>query len=51
MANPGKPELKKPYTSPQLSVYGTVQELTRRTGQTGRGDGAPRIARSNKTHF
>jgi len=51
MANPGKPDPKKPYTSPQLSVYGTVQELTRTTGFVGNPDGQPRRGQPNKTHI
>jgi hypothetical protein len=29
---------KKPYVSPKLSVYGTVQELTKKTGFRGNRD-------------
>jgi hypothetical protein len=31
--------LKKPYLSPKLTVYGTVQELTKRQGFRGNRDG------------
>jgi hypothetical protein len=30
--------LKKPYLSPKLTVYGTVQELTKKTGVHGNRD-------------
>jgi hypothetical protein len=34
-----KPETKKPYSSPQLIVYGTVRELTQMVGASGMPDG------------
>jgi hypothetical protein len=39
---------KKPYSSPIITVYGTVQELTQKLGMTHNNDGGrfPRI----KTH-
>jgi hypothetical protein len=30
---------KKPYASPKLTIYGTVQELTKRRGLRGNRDG------------
>ena len=39
MAKPVKREPKKPYTKPTLTVYGTVRELTKKVGRTGRTDG------------
>jgi len=50
MANPGKPELKKPYATPQLTVYGTVQALTQRTGNAGSFDSGARRGTNLKTH-
>lgn len=35
MDKPLKHEPKKPYAAPKLTVYGTVRELTQRTGPTG----------------
>ena len=32
MVKPVKREEKKPYSKPKLTVYGTVKELTQRTG-------------------
>jgi hypothetical protein len=39
MAKPVKRELRKPYTKPTLTVYGTVRELTQKVGRTGQADG------------
>lgn len=39
MDKAGKPEPKKPYTPPVLTVYGTVRDLTKTTGATGGFDG------------
>jgi len=36
---PNTPKDKKPYASPELTVYGTVEDLTRTAGNTGTGDG------------
>jgi len=44
-----KREEKKPYSKPTLTVYGTVRELTQRTGRNGKADGG-RSARANRTH-
>jgi hypothetical protein len=40
MAKPVKRETKKPYSKPTLTVYGTIVELTQRTGPNGRKDKA-----------
>ena len=45
-----KPEPKKPYSPPQLTVYGTVRELTQKVGQSGSSDGGPPHS-ANKTHI
>ena len=39
MGKPEKPEPKKPYSKPTLTVYGTVRELTQATGKSGQLDG------------
>lgn len=39
MHKPVKREPKKPYSKPTLTVYGTVRELTQKTGRTGNADG------------
>ncbi len=48
MLKPVKRDNKKPYSSPIITVYGTVQELTQKVGLRSNGDGGhfPRI----KTH-
>jgi hypothetical protein len=48
MLKPVKRDNKKPYSSPIITVYGTVQELTQRVGFTKNNDGGqfPRT----KTH-
>jgi len=38
MAKPLQRGLKKPYLSPKLTIYGTVQELTKKTGFRGNRD-------------
>jgi hypothetical protein len=43
-----EPEPKKPYAKPQLTVYGTVQQLTERVGTHGTTDGGGR--RRPRTH-
>lgn len=48
MDKPVKRGPKKPYSSPQLTVYGTVRELTQKAGPTGQPDGG-RFPR-NRTH-
>jgi hypothetical protein len=49
MVKPVKREPKKPYSSPALTVYGTVRDLTKKNGVRGQGDGG-RFPR-NKTHI
>lgn len=39
MAKPQDRGPKKPYTTPKLTVYGTVQELTQKKGLRGHRDG------------
>jgi hypothetical protein len=43
-----KPETKKPYSTPTLTVYGTVRELTQTVSIQGRLDGGRPGA--NRTH-
>jgi len=50
MANPGKPELKKPYATPQLTVYGTVQALTQQNTNSGHFDSARTRDSAPRTH-
>ena len=53
MENPRKlerePELKEPYSTPKLTIYGTVEQLTKKIGVNGQLDGGsfPNI----RTHF
>ena len=49
MDKPVKPEPKKPYTPPKVTVYGTVRELTLAKGFHGTKDNA--IGVKNKTNF
>ena len=48
MLKPVKRDNKKPYSSPIITVYGTVQELTKKVGLRSHADGGhfPRV----KTH-
>ncbi len=49
MLKPAKRDNKKPYSSPILTVYGTVQELTKKIGTSGNldhGGSFPKV----KTH-
>jgi hypothetical protein len=39
MDKPVKPVLKKPYSPPTLTVYGTVRDLTQNVGTVGSLDG------------
>jgi hypothetical protein len=39
MANPTAGDAKKPYSTPTLTVYGTVRELTQTVGLRGQPDG------------
>jgi hypothetical protein len=41
MDKPVKPEPKKPYSKPTLTIYGTVRELTQSVGIHGTRDGGP----------
>jgi len=50
MGKPVKPEAKKPYSKPTLTVYGTVRELTQSVGVNGNRDGA-RGQRNVHTHI
>jgi hypothetical protein len=45
MLKPVQRDPKKPYSSPKLSVHGTVKELTKKVGfrKTRDGGGLPRI--------
>ncbi len=38
MDKPVKREIKKPYSKPTLTVYGTIRELTQHVGHTGTTD-------------
>ena len=49
MPKPTKNASKKPYSPPELEVYGTVQELTKRVGNSGNVDGSHIISHT-KTH-
>jgi hypothetical protein len=49
MTKPLESQPKKIYTPPQLTVHGTVMELTKRVGTHGSGDGGTRIGQT-KTH-
>jgi hypothetical protein len=51
MVSRQKGDPKKIYSRPQLTVYGTVQDLTQKTGASGQLDGASHGAIKNKTHF
>ena len=48
MNQPANAHPKKVYSPPQLTVYGTVLELTKRVGLHGSGDGGSRL--QVKTH-
>ena len=49
MDQPVKPEPKKPYTPPKVTIYGTVRELTLSQGLKGRKDHTPRNPTRNST--
>jgi hypothetical protein len=49
MDKPAKRGTKKPYSSPVLTVYGTVQTLTQKVGPVGNLDNG--IRQKIKTHF
>jgi hypothetical protein len=46
MAKPVAPIPKKPYLSPNLTIYGTVRELTLKVGLRGKRDGGLRAPRN-----
>jgi hypothetical protein len=48
MLKPGNRDNKKPYSSPLITVYGTIQELTQKVGMRGRPDSSG--PRPPKTH-
>jgi len=48
MFKPGNRDNKKPYSSPLITVYGTIQELTQHVGLRGKPDS--KLPRSQKTH-
>jgi hypothetical protein len=50
MDKPGKPEPKKPYSPPKVTVYGTVRELTLHQGLRGHKDNHPRNPNKNSTN-
>jgi hypothetical protein len=50
MDKPVKPEPKKPYSPPKVTVYGTVRELTLHLGRNGRKDNTPRNPVRNSTN-
>jgi hypothetical protein len=47
MAKPVKREPKKPYVKPTLTVYGTVQELTRKVSALGQLDGGTTLGKKH----
>lgn len=51
MAKPVKREPKKPYKKPALTVYGTIRELTQKTGRTGHADGGNPRSAKHATHI
>jgi hypothetical protein len=48
MLKPGNRDNKKPYSSPLITVYGTIQELTQHVGMRGKADTPS--PRGPKTH-
>jgi hypothetical protein len=49
MLKPVKRDTKKPYSSPILTIYGTVQQLTQKVGLRKTPDGGSRLR--IKTHM
>jgi hypothetical protein len=49
MLKPVKRDSKKPYSSPALTIYGTVQQLTQKVGLRRTPDGGTRMR--IKTHL
>jgi hypothetical protein len=50
MGKRARPEPKKPYKTPTLTAYGTVRELTQKTGRHANLDGGS-PPRPNRTHI
>ena len=50
MDKPVKPEPKKPYSPPKVTVYGTVRELTLHQGLRGQKDHTPKNPTHNSTN-
>jgi hypothetical protein len=50
MDKPVKPEPKKAYSPPKMTIYGTVREITLSQGQVGQRDNPPRGPRFNRTN-
>jgi hypothetical protein len=50
MDKPAKPQSKKPYSPPKVTVYGTVRELTLHQGRSGRPDSPPTNPTHNRTN-
>jgi hypothetical protein len=50
MDKPAKPQPKKPYSPPKVTVYGTVRELTLSQGRNGKPDGHATSPVRNKTN-
>jgi hypothetical protein len=49
MDKPVKPEPKKPYSQPKVTVYGTVREITLHVGHVGQRDAHP-VGGQNRTN-
>lgn len=45
------PKVKKPYSTPELTVYGNLQQLTATVGNKGNRDSAGPKSKIDKTHF
>jgi hypothetical protein len=48
MLKPGNRDNKKPYSSPMITVYGTIQALTQMVGTRGKKDSP--VPRGPRTH-
>lgn len=44
-----EPEPKEPYSTPKLTIYGTVEQLTKAVGAHAQADGG--AFPTNRTHF
>jgi hypothetical protein len=51
MAQAGVPPARKQYVPPVLTVYGTIRELTQKTGKAGQLDGARPPIGNIRTHI